>query len=67
MEHCELDPEGKEKMKRSFEMLQLTARSYYKVLRVARTIADLEGSEKIESTHLDEALIYRTMDQKYWR
>lgn len=67
MEHCELDPEGKEKMKRSFETLQLTARSYYKVLRVARTIADLEGSEKIESTHLDEALIYRTMDQKYWR
>lgn len=62
-----MDPEGKEKMKRSFETLQLTARSYYKVLRVARTIADLEGSEKIESPHLDEALIYRTMDQKYWR
>lgn len=67
MKGCELGQEGEMQMRRSFEALQLTARSYYKVLRVARTIADLAGSEKIETCHLDEALIYRTMDRKYWR
>lgn len=67
MKDCVLDKESEMRMRRSFESLQLTARSYYKVLRVARTIADLAGSNRIEPCHLDEALIYRTMDQKYWR
>ena len=53
-------------MKQAFERMNLTARTYYKVLCVARTIADLEGSEKITLVHLREALSYRMIDKKYW-
>ena len=53
-------------MKMAFENLSLTARTYHKILRVARTIADLEGQEIILEEHLKEALAYRTIDKKYW-
>ena len=53
-------------MRQAFETLSLNARTYHKVLKVARTIADLEGKEKIGMEHLQEALIYRSIDQKYW-
>ena len=46
-------------MRRSFEKLGLTARSYDRILRVARTIADLDGSENVTAVHLAEALQYR--------
>ena len=49
-------------MKRAYEKMGLTARSYTKILRVARTIADMAGSENIEVTHLAEAIQYRTID-----
>ena len=55
------------KRKKAYERLGLSARSYHKVLRVARTIADLEGKEKIEAKHLREALSYRNIDHGYWR
>lgn len=64
---CKLDKEGEEIMQRAYEHLCLTARTYHKVLCVARTIADLEGQEKIQAKHLREALSFRTMDVKYWR
>ena len=64
---CEVDKEGEEIMQRAYEQLCLTARTYHKVLCVARTIADLEGQEKIQAKHLREALSFRTMDVKYWR
>lgn len=66
-EICAIDEAGKKIMEQAFEKMGLTARSYHKVLRVARTIADLEGKEKIEEKHLREALSYRTVNMKYWR
>ena len=53
-------------MKRAFENLSLTARTYHKILRVARTIADLNGDICIQAEHLKEAIGYRTLDKKYW-
>ena len=57
---CELTPEGSALMKNAFDALGLTARSYDRILRVGRTIADLDGSENIQPQHLAEAIQYRT-------
>ena len=57
--YCELDEAGAELMKQAFEALGLTARSYDRILRVARTIADLEGCDNIAPHHLAEAIQYR--------
>ena len=65
--YCNLGLEEQEIMQRAYEQLCLTARTYHKVLCVARTIADLGGQEKIQAKHLREALSFRTMDVKYWR
>ncbi len=64
---CKLDGESESFIKAAFQKMGMTARSYHKVLCVARTIADLDGKEKIEGKHLREALSYRAMNQKYWR
>ena len=65
--YCHLGREEEFLMKRAFTNLGLTARTYHKVLKVARTIADLEGAEQVHTEHLKEALGYRTLDKKYWR
>ena len=59
---CNLDDECTELMRQAFDAFGLTARSYDRILKVARTIADLEGSEKITSDHLAEAIQYRTVN-----
>ena len=60
--YCELDETCEELMRGAFDRMGLTARSYDRILRVARTIADLEGSENIEAEHIAEAIQYRTYD-----
>lgn len=59
---CRLDAAGRRFMKQAYEALNMSPRSYKKTLRVARTIADLDGSEDIHEQHLAEALSYRTLD-----
>lgn len=60
--YCALDAEGDELMHAAFDNMGLTARSYDRILRVARTIADLEGEENISAVHIAEAVQYRTYD-----
>ena len=66
-EFCILSEEADNLLKQSFDSLGLSPRAYDKILRIARTIADLEGSEKIELPHIAEAVQYRSLDRKYWR
>jgi len=56
---CSLQPEGQSLMRAAMSQLNLSARAYHRILKLARTIADLTGSEEIQSTHLAEALQYR--------
>ena len=60
-EFCKLGRQEEQMMRQAFETLSLTARTYHKVLKVARTIADLDGEEQIGMEHLQEALIYRNV------
>ena len=62
---AKLDDESKKILKVAFEKLGLSARAYTKVLKVARTIADLEGKTNIEKEHIIEAIGYRSLDKKY--
>lgn len=64
--YCRLGRQESKLMEQAYSALRLTARTYHKILKVSRTIADLEGSEKIEEKHIKEAIGYRTMDKKYW-
>jgi len=63
-EHCALDAEGRKLLELAVERLGLSARAYTRILKVARTISDLDGTAAIETRHLSEAIQYRTLDRR---
>ena len=64
--YCELDSECEEMLKHSIVELGISARAYHRIIKVARTIADLANSEKIMSNHISEAIQFRTLDRNLW-
>ena len=63
-EHCEVDEDGDDLLEMVIDRLGMSARAYDRILKVARTVADLEGSEDIEAGHLSEAVQYRSLDRE---
>ena len=64
--YCPLFGEQQKIMEEAYEVMQLSVRGFYRILRVARTIADLAGEEQIQAEHLLEAISYRANDMIYW-
>ncbi|MFY8189357.1 MAG: magnesium chelatase, partial [Bacteroidia bacterium] len=65
-EYCQLTTVGQNLLKNAMNKLQLSARAYDRILKVARTISDLAGSEEIKIEHLAEAIQYRSLDRESW-
>lgn len=65
--YCVLTPDGEKLLKKAFGKMGLSARGYHRILKTARTIADLDTEQKIGSAHLSEAICYRSLDERYWK
>jgi len=64
--YCKLGKKEQALLEQAFNKMNLSARAYHRILKVSRTIADLDGKENIEMKHLSEAICYRSIDKKYW-
>ena len=64
--YCEVAADAERLLERAMQQQGLTARAHDRILKVARTIADLEGAERLAVAHLAEAIQYRTLDRSYW-
>ena len=64
--YCELSADAERLLERAMQQQGLTARAHDRILKVARTIADLEAAEGLTVSHLAEAIQYRTLDRSYW-
>ncbi len=64
--YCELSADAERLLERAMQQQGLTARAHDRILKVARTIADLEAAESLTVAHLAEAIQYRTLDRSYW-
>ena len=64
--YCPLDEKAGEVMEKAFSAMRLSARGYHRIIKVARTIADLDGASVIRREHAAEAVCYRMIDRKYW-
>ncbi|OQA57215.1 MAG: Competence protein ComM [Candidatus Omnitrophica bacterium ADurb.Bin277] len=65
-EYASPDIQGQKLIEAAMKELHLSARAYYKILKIARTISDLAGSEQIQSEHIAEAIQYRSLDRQWW-
>lgn len=65
--YCVTHPDAEKLLKMAFDNLELTGRACNRILKVARTSADLDGTEKIEEVHMAEAIGYRSIDKRYWK
>lgn len=64
--HCIIDKESKALLENVITRLGLSARAYDRILKVSRTLADMESKEKIDANHVSEAIQYRTLDRNFW-
>jgi len=64
--HCQLDEAAADLFKMAMTQLNFSARAYDRILKVARTAADLAGAETIQTVHIGEAIQYRTLDRNFW-